>query len=66
MSGSRGGLCANSGKMPISRYKKKTMAREDSLDTAINRYTNSEHACLSQNMLTQQRAQTDITIGSTG
>ena len=61
MSGSRGGLCANSGKMPISRYKKKTLERADSLGTAINRYTDSEHSCLSQIMPIQQRTQTDIT-----
>ena len=41
------------------------MGREDSLDTAINRYTDSEHARFSRNMPIQQRSQIDIAIGTT-
>ena len=50
MSGFRGRLCADSGKMPVSRDKKKNLAREDSLDRAINRYRNSEYGRFSQIM----------------
>jgi hypothetical protein len=65
MSGFLGGLCADSGKMSVSRYKKKNLAREDSLDRAINGYTDSEHDRLSQIMPIQQRTQSNIAIGAT-